>query len=124
VKKSIEAYYWSQQCTFAQYQSLKLNEDATTTDKYNSIKSAAASAASASKATAATDKTAATTADSTYTTCTGKTYVAPKTAAKECAAYKNFKDTADAKETSSAAKQVQDAAYVTENTTWMSVAAN
>ena len=77
---------------------MKLNEDATTTDKYNSINSAAASAASASKATAATDKTTATTADSTYTTCTGKTYVAPKTAATECAADKTAKDTADAKE--------------------------
>jgi hypothetical protein len=95
--KSIEAYYWSQQCTFAQYQTLKLNEDATTTDKYNSIKSAATSAASTSKATAATDKTAATTAATTYTTCTGKTYKAPKTVAKECAADKTAKATADAK---------------------------
>ena len=43
-------------------------------------------------------KTAATTADTTYTTCTGKTYVAPKTAATECAADKTAKDTADAKE--------------------------
>jgi len=43
-------------------------------------------------------KTAATTADTTYTTCTGKTYVAPKTAATECAADKTAKDTADTKE--------------------------
>jgi hypothetical protein len=45
-----------------------------------------------------TAKKAATTADTTYTTCTGKTYKAPKTVATECAADKTAKTTADAKE--------------------------